>query len=158
MAKKIKLSEFLENCTEERIAIGTNHGGSFLYFGPPDIEAVKEAFEEYTDKKHDQLISNYHKLEAMMFTKPNFIRTYDDSEYEIGMKLMDRAHIMSNLYIAINSTEKWFATYVDSFNKLDRDVVDNYQKKVDDCVAVIIDGTEQGPYMLYDEFVDRNNK
>lgn len=151
----MKLKDYLTKCKNDKIAIGTSDGGSFLYFGKPDADAIKKVFTAYDKRKTETLLYDYKKLEGMIFSMPRFERAKND-EYSVSSKLIDRARDIHHLYGGINGIENWKKHKRKSFLNLDREVITVYDKKVDDCLAVIIQGDEPGKYILESEFLHSN--
>lgn len=154
----MKLKKFLEESHANRIALGTNHGGSFLYFGPPDADFITHEFEWYAEDKKRSLIKNYKSLENALFSPLKIEKVKSNDEYTIDSKLMEHAKRISNFNIYIRNTERWITKSMNSFLALDRKVIESYPKVYDDCIAVIIEGEEQGQFMLYEEYVAHLDK
>lgn len=145
----MKLKNFLKDCDQDLIAIGTDEGKGFMYFGEPDAEKIEEILNEYVAWKMKVLSTLYKDLQGLVFGKPRFIKS-DLSDEAYKEKLVERADRFAEYSSRIHKLEKYLKN--DRKPLLERKVIECYDKTVDNCMAIIISGEEVGRFMLKDEY------
>ena len=129
---------------DETIALGTETGGSFMYFGKPDEELIKQMFKDFEERRRKTLKNHYKSLRGI------FSKSYDANNNEKLMRVSERVY---NLVSHIRSDELWFKRHRPI---LERNIIDTFDKYTGEW-AVIIEGNECGKYMFKEEY-DKKNK
>lgn len=139
---KVKLSEFLKNLDPEApIAIGTHSGMAYLYFGKAgNTNDIKHAFEDYLSHTKE-------KRKAKMITLKNYMKKpleSDDDE-----TVLSKAILIHNACRAVHVSDVYIDKYI---APMKRYVVNSYKKEVDECTAIIVEGSEMGAYWFKEEY------
>ena len=105
----MKLKNFLKYCDQDLIAIGTDEGKGFMYFGEPDAEKIEEILNDYVAWKMKVLSTLYKDLQGLVFGKPRFIKS-DLSDEAYKEKLVEHIEnfesVVSQFKEAVKNEDK----------------------------------------------------
>lgn len=149
----MKLNEYLQTLENESIvAIGIKGGSGFIYIGEVgNTELIEKVFTDYLHKVGKRLYKNEQTLKDLV-TKP--VTLSDELESD-NKKVHAYADKITKVYGTIKNCEQ----YIKGFRPvLEREVIEDYHKEVDDCKAVIIEGSESGGFWFKAEFDNKYNK
>ena len=142
------LREYLETLDEDcRVAIGCKSGTGFLYIGEAgNTELILRAFEDYRETVKERMnkakgIINYH-----IMNPPALTGETDEENFDI---ILRRASYITENARSYLRSEKYIKGFISPMN---RPVRERYHKDVDDCIAILIRGHEEGPYWTKSEF------
>lgn len=150
----MKLFEQLDKMKEDQIvAIGAQGGNGFIYIGEAgNRELIEKCFDDCRRKIENNLAKNKEKLEGY-FVEPVQMVT----EYKVDL-LMD----LRNKCYAIEKTTQTIISNINYINGYvkpeERGVMEVYHKEVDDCMAIIIKGSESGGFWTKEEFDKKYKK
>lgn len=138
--------------TDAMIAIGAKDGHSYMYFGPAgDIETIETLFEKYLKRMKTHQRNALGALSNLL-SEP-LVKEDGDEEYmDKLLKKVEDVTLQRNRYI---SATKYVDQYVPVMN---REVKDKYRKKIDNHLAILVEGLEQGEFWTKEEYDRKHNK
>lgn len=141
----MKLKKYLESIEDGLdICVGSKTG--YVYFGKKgDGSVIVDRFYEHKRKTRKYLEKTNEELLNLMTAEYDKNLTSD----ELMKEVREKAIAVSQMLYRINQYEKFIKGYE---NPMNREVINVYQKEVDNCFAIIISGDEAGDFWLKSEY------
>lgn len=143
----MKLKEYLETLDGDKIvAIGAKNGASYMYMSRADNEElIIKCFDDY----RESIAARIEKYTIILTQECFAVPKSSDNERGKEKNLFAYARKIGRIVDTIDRSK----LYVENFKPvLEREVVDTYYKEVDDCEAIIIEGSEMGKFWFKSEF------
>lgn len=146
----MKLGELLDKKKivkdDDIVAIGAEHGSSYIYIGRAgDRGMIEKCFERYRKKMESKLKRDEEYLRSVMsnMSKKSFDSLTDFRKVALEAEIIGKAY---NAYLRTK-------TYVDEYQPVtERYVVDRYMKNNGAELAIIVKGYELGDFWTKEEF------
>lgn len=150
----MKLRQFLNETNVDRIvAIGPKNGNSYCYIGVAgDVDLIEKAYEDYHNNVADRQSRLEVELRSLMVTNPVKL-TGDEAVDDVA--LYERGCTIGRVANGLSNCNAYLLNYKPI---MEREVIDCYEKDVDDCLAIIVSGTENGAFWFKEEFDEKYKK
>ena len=127
------------------VAIGTS-GSGFVYIGEVwDINAISKRFKSYNKNAQSNIKYKYALLKHL-FENPPELTGEPNIDFDVIAK---RCELMAETNWKLGMERDYIERYIPVF---DREVLETYDRVVDDALVIIIEGSERGNYWTLDEY------
>lgn len=143
------LNDYLQTLDPNQIvAIGTKSGEGFLYIEKAgDTESISKRFKNYLKN----IMSGLEYKQALikeLFVNPPKLTGDLDADWPV---ISERCDLIQSTHWRMC----WDREYIRDFTPvLGREVLEDYDRSIDDAIVVIVDGDEHGTFWFHEEYLE----